>query len=183
MDNHRYPPARARRQLHVDRTGCGFVARGGRLTRLRTASAVITVLLACGAAAAQAGVVRVVSSSGAMVFVDGTFAGVTNEAHGGLVVLDVAPGERLVRVVADGDVVVETAIEVSPGAVTTVIAQRAAPPGAEPTGAEPTSAEPTSAEAAGAETGGAVRHERDRHRARRGRRRCRAHRRGGRVAR
>ena len=72
------------------------------------------------------GVIQVIAGEGAMVFVDGSFVGTTTVSQGGLVILDVVPGSRAVRVVAGGEVVAETSVEVTAGGVTTVEASVAA---------------------------------------------------------
>lgn len=81
---------------------------------------------ACAAAQTPGGVIQVIADEGAMVFVDGAFVGTTTASQGGLVILDVAPGSRAVRVVAGGEVVAETSVEVTAGGVVTVEASVAA---------------------------------------------------------
>lgn len=91
---------------------------------------VATLLLgafALTSAHAQGGVIQVIAEEGAMVFIDGVFVGTTSASQGGLVVLDVTPGTRAVRVVLGGDVLSDASVEVSAGGVATLSA--AAPPG------------------------------------------------------
>ena len=112
-------------------------SRNGRVARPLLAALLVA---ACAFAAAQTpgGVIQVVAAEGAMVFVDGVFVGTTNASQGGLVVLDVAPGSRAVRVVAGGDVLSDVSVEVVAGGVATVTATGGpAAPRAEGTTAPP----------------------------------------------
>ena len=77
--------------------------------------AVLSML--AGVAVAEVGFLQINAEPGIEVFLDGERVGVTSEEMGGLFVLDVAPGERLLRLERDGFEAQEVTVRVSAGRV------------------------------------------------------------------
>lgn len=129
-DDGRHTAARGRAATWRGAAACRGATEGVRAALGRgIGAALLLAAFALGSAQAQGGVIQVIAQEGAMVFVDGVFAGTTTASQGGIVVLDVTPGTRAVRVVLGADVLADGAVEVAAGGVATLTANaRPSPP-------------------------------------------------------
>lgn len=77
----------------------------------------VVVLAVVGAAVGEAGFLQINAESGVVVYLDGERVGVTSEELGGLFVVDVPAGERLLRLERDGFEAQELTVRVGAGRV------------------------------------------------------------------